>query len=104
LRVLEANHLVTGLKSGRRRCYFATADGLSRDERMALATLSSAAVRRVYHEIRRQPGIRQQELAALLEVSPTSVIFHARRLEAAGVVARGRHGRETAYYPVVDGA
>lgn len=99
LRVLEANGLVKSVKSGRRRCFFATGTGISLEDQMATATLSSEATRRVFAVIERQPGIRQQQLAAVLDITPTSVMFHTRRLEEAGIVRRARSGRALTYFP-----
>lgn len=99
LRVLESHGLVVPEKSGRRRCFFVTHDGLSPRARAESAVLSSPAVNRVYRAIRKRPGVRQKELAAALKISRTSVIFHVRRLQEAGVVTQVRRGREAFYYP-----
>lgn len=99
LRVLQANGVVTSVKNGRRRCFFALEHGMSAAARLQAAALSAPAPRRVFRAIERCPGIAQQELASALGVTPTSVAFHARRLLDAGVVRAERSGRALVYYP-----
>lgn len=100
LRVMQANGVVTSVKQGRRRCFFPVDTGWSAENRVAAAAISARAPRRVFRVIKSRPGIAQQELAAALGVTPTSIAFHARRLQEAGVVRAERTGRVLVYYPV----
>jgi predicted transcriptional regulator len=99
LQTLKSNGLVVDVRNGRKRCFFTTSDGMSPKARTAVAALSSSSANRVFQVIRDRPGISQQQLAEALSVSRTSVIFHVRRLQDAGMVRKKQRGRQAVYLP-----
>lgn len=53
--------------------------------------------------LRRHPGITQRELAVGMDISPASVTISIKRLEAAGLVRREKHGRQMHLYLTREG-
>ena len=101
VRKLESAHLIVSQRYGKYRRYFLNGGAFSRDERSQLAALASPSTARVADLIRSNPGATQRELGGLLGVSPSTILWHVKRLEDVRLVDARREGRCVRYYPPV---
>lgn len=91
LRVLEQHGLVTGVRDGRHRRFFDSTSGRwANGRKTILATLLNPTSARVACLVKNEPGVAQRELAERMELAPSSVNWHVRRLAKVGLVARVR--------------
>ena len=51
----------------------------------------------------RTPGVQAPDVASQLSLHPSTVTYHLRNLEARGLVARERAGRQVSFYPAGKG-
>lgn len=94
----RAGHL-TSCVVGRNRHLF-TSSTARRGPIRALALMRHPAAQKALDAIAARPGLTQQELAERLEMTPAGALWHARRLEEAGLIRRERAGRYVVYHPV----
>ncbi len=59
--------------------------------------------RPMMERIEHEPGISLSELAAAFDVTPSTVLWHARKLAAADLLAMERRGRRRLFYAVAGG-
>ncbi len=85
---------------GRYRHFFPS--GLPREKRTALALLRSTRTRHALDAVVANPGISQRDLAGILGVTPAGALWHAKRLENAGLLRRQRYGRRVGYHAQTD--
>jgi DNA-binding transcriptional ArsR family regulator len=99
LRVLETWGLVALLRDGNKVKAFPSE--WSPAERRRAAALASPGTSQVYQAITETPGAEQRQLAVTVGRSHPTVIWHAERLEKAGLIRVERRGRRTSYFPAV---
>lgn len=99
LRRLEKEGLVSSLKNGRARLYYAPGSREKREEAGALAALRHPMSRALAQGIGAAPGVDQRGLCERLGIQPSLAHWHAARLVEAGIVTRSREGRHVRYYP-----
>lgn len=97
LSVLKRAGLVTSLRHGRYRRWFACG-ALEQERRGQVAALRNATSARVARLILAQPGMSQKQLADALAMTPQAAHWHLVRLSQAGLVERVREGREVRHY------
>lgn len=85
---------------GRYRHFFPR--GIPGEKRTALALLRRARTRHALDAVVANPGISQRDLAGILGVTPAGALWHAKRLENAGLVRRQRYGRRVGYHAETD--
>lgn len=93
----KAGHLKS-CTIGRSRHLF-TAHAARNKPIRAVALLRHPAAQAALEAVVVKPGLSQQELAERLGVTPAGALWHARRLEDAGLVRRERIGRYVVYHP-----
>lgn len=99
LRRLEKEGLVSSVRQGRVRLYFAPGTREHRENADALAALRHPTTRAIATHIGSAPGLDQRALCEAMGLTPSLAHWHATRLEGAGVVQRQREGRHVRYYP-----
>ena len=99
LRRLEKEGLVSSVRQGRVRLYFAPGALERRENADALAALRHPTTRAIAAHIGSAPGLDQRALCEKTGLTPSLAHWHANRLEDAGVVQRQREGRHVRYYP-----
>ena len=99
LRRLEKEGLVSSVRQGRVRLYFAPGALERRENADALAALRHPTTRAIATHIGSAPGLDQRALCERTGLTPSLAHWHATRLEDAGVVQRQREGRHVRYYP-----
>ncbi len=62
-------------------------------------TLPELNKMRIFFELHDTPALHQRALAQRLGLSNSTVAWHLKKLEAAGLVNRGEYGRKLVYYP-----
>ncbi|MGQ0536436.1 MAG: winged helix-turn-helix transcriptional regulator [Methanobacteriota archaeon] len=90
---LERAHLVSSRVGSRQRCFFENGGTYSPKEQVERAMLKNEKARGIVEFLRETPGASQKQVADALGMSQALVSWHVKRLEAAGVVQRGRSGR-----------
>ncbi|MHB8605896.1 MAG: winged helix-turn-helix transcriptional regulator [Thermoplasmatota archaeon] len=93
LEVLTRERLVARVELGRFTRYFVSG-AYSPGEMRTRALLLAGSGQRVFDLVREHPGIRLKELAGLAGLSVPSTHRALARLEAAGIIARERDGRD----------
>jgi predicted transcriptional regulator len=99
LSVLEKNRVLVVQAQGGFKRYFANGQH-HRHEMPRLAALRHEAARLLFEAIQAVPGRSGRELAAALDLSPSTLARASDRLEDAGMVRRVRAGRRVLYFPV----
>ena len=99
LRRLEKEGLLSSVRQGRVRLYFAPGALVRRENADALAALRHPTTRAIATQIGSAPGLDQRALCEKTGLTPSLAHWHATRLEDAGVVQRQREGRHVRYYP-----
>jgi predicted transcriptional regulator len=96
---LEKEGLVSSLRKGRARLYFAPGGLDQRAHADALAALRHPVTLDIAQEVGEKPGLDQQSLCARFGIAPSLAHWHANRLVESGVVTAQRDGRRVRYYP-----
>lgn len=96
---LEREGLVSSMREGRTRLYFAPGALHTRANSEALAALRHDTARAIAVQIGREPGLDQNSLCQRFGLAPSLAHWHADRLVASGVVEKRREGRRVRYYP-----
>lgn len=96
---LEREGLVSSLREGRTRLYFAPGALKQRTNAEALAALRHDTSRAMAVEIGQQPGLDQHTLCEKFGLAPSLAHWHADRLVQSGIVEKRREGRHVRYYP-----
>ncbi|HLE97425.1 MAG TPA: winged helix-turn-helix transcriptional regulator [Candidatus Thermoplasmatota archaeon] len=92
---LEERGLVSSMRRGGMRCYFAAGTTPVAD-RLALAAVKHPTALSIAEFVRAHPHARQKDVAEALGLSAALVSWHVGRLEEAGVLAKARDGKATA--------
>jgi predicted transcriptional regulator len=90
LRKLEQANLVRRHSSPGYVCFFPAGTGWAAMQ--AAPALRSDGGRAVAKALAEQPGATSREIAAKLGLAPSTVAYHLKRLQGAGVVTTGRTG------------
>lgn len=93
---MEREGLLVTREDGRFKGYFPH-DELDRRDRDYLYFLRQEMPRRISLEVANQPGVRFQELAARLPISPSTLSFHLKKLLTAEILQETPLGREKTY-------
>lgn len=96
---LEREGLVSSMREGRTRLYFAPGSLEKRANSEALAALRHDTSRMIAMEIGQKPGLDQNALCQRFGLAPSLAHWHADRLISAGLVEKRREGRHVRYYP-----
>ncbi len=100
LRVLEQHGLVTGVRDGRHRRFFDCTSGRwANGRKTVLATMLNPTTAKVACLVQDEPGVAQRSLAERLELAPSSVNWHVRRLVKVGLLERERTAQGIALQP-----
>lgn len=102
LHKLEDGHLITSERYGKYRRFFLNGSTYSKEEQARLAALSTPSTARVAEYILDNPGANQSEVGDAIGVTPSTVLFHVRRLKDVGLVQEEREGRYVHYYPNIE--
>jgi predicted transcriptional regulator len=97
LNILRSFDLVTTVKKGRCRHYFAKRRRFTDHEKRMFAALEHAPTRRVVEIVRRSPGISQAGLVATTGLSQSTVAWHMGKLEEMEIVHAERRGVKEYY-------
>lgn len=84
--------LVSSRPLGRYTCYF-PGPSPDRSSLVAAPVTRSDGARRILAELTAQPGLSGVDLAARLGVQPSTITYHVKRLQEAGLVSAARDGR-----------
>lgn len=103
LHKLEKAHMVVSRRYGKYRRYFVNGSTFTRDEQARLAALSTPSTARVAEYILENPGTTQAEVGEGIGVTPSTVLWHARRLTDVGLIEARREGRYVRYFPQIEG-
>ncbi len=95
---LEDEHLVTSMREGRHRRFFQNGGTHAPDEREVLATLRNDTTAQVLDTVRSEPGLAQKEIAQRVDMSPSALAWHIKRLHEADLVTKERDGRRVRYF------
>jgi predicted transcriptional regulator len=95
---LRRHGLLALCRWGRLRSWFATEDFPHPFLRNRFVAMQRPTARRILERIRREPGIHASELARQAGIRHTSVLFHLRKLAAAGLILQRRQGRRKALF------
>lgn len=98
LHKMEKAHLVVSRRYGKYRRYFINGSTYSKEEQARLAALSTPSTARVAEYILEHPGATQAQVGEALGVTPSTVLWHARRLKKVGLVEQVREGRYVKYF------
>jgi DNA-binding transcriptional ArsR family regulator len=99
LRVLERNGFVTRLKDGRYVRFFDRQSGAyAGGRKVALSALKNQTTAAIAREILRRPGVAQCDLASRFDIAASTVNWHVKRLQDAGLVEKQRDHHFTRYY------
>ncbi|MFA5860791.1 MAG: winged helix-turn-helix transcriptional regulator [Candidatus Thermoplasmatota archaeon] len=96
---LEKEGLVSSLRRGRTRLYFAPGALDQRENASAIAALRHPVTLDIATEVGAKPGLDQQALCQRFGIAPSLAHWHAARLVDAGIVTAQREGRRVRYYP-----
>lgn len=96
---LEKEGLVSSLRQGRTRLYFAPGGLDQRENASAIAALRHPVTLDIATEVGAKPGLDQQALCQRFGIGPSLAHWHAARLVDAGIVTAQREGRRVRYYP-----
>ncbi|MDX1612496.1 MAG: winged helix-turn-helix transcriptional regulator [Candidatus Thermoplasmatota archaeon] len=99
LHKLENAHMVVSKRYGKYRRYFLNGSTYSQEEKARLAALSTPSTARVAEYILDHPGSTQSEIGDALDVTASTVLWHARRLKDVDLLETKRDGRYVRYYP-----
>jgi predicted transcriptional regulator len=100
LRVLERHGLVIAVRDGRHRRYFEAASGRwANGRKLAMAAMCNPTTAELARMVHAEPGIVQRRLATRLNLAPSSVSWHIRRLERVALVERQRDGHRVRLVP-----
>jgi predicted transcriptional regulator len=99
LRILERVGLVQGERRGGSVHWFSLRAGSLASQRVAIATLRSAATAKVHDFVHAHPGASLTAVAHGLGLKHTTVLFHLRKLLQAGLVESRPYGRRKRYHP-----
>lgn len=99
LRKLEDNHMITSKRYGKYRRFFLNGSTYTKEEQARLAALSTPSTARVAEYILENPGANQSEIGDAIGVTPSTILFHVRRLKDVDLVEEEREGRYVHYYP-----
>jgi DNA-binding transcriptional ArsR family regulator len=95
---LEKRRFVVSKKYGKYRRYFANGEGgTERKDQVAVLRLDRTGD--VAALIRASPGLTQKAVSAALGVSSSTILWHVKRLESAGLITKVRDGKLVRYYP-----
>lgn len=95
LQRLRDASLLSARTIGNQLCHFVNGDAHSPDEQRALAATKAPKVQAIVGFLKLRGPSTQHVIAAELGMSSALVSWHAKRLEALGVVERARRGRES---------
>ncbi|HUR68315.1 MAG TPA: winged helix-turn-helix transcriptional regulator [Candidatus Thermoplasmatota archaeon] len=101
LRQLERHHLVVSRALGRTRNYYEN-HGKYKGMEAQLACLQSERALTLARAIVAQPGITQEQLAAVSGFPQPTTSYYVRKLKQAGLCEEQREGRYVKYVPHVD--
>lgn len=96
---LEREGLVSSMREGRTRMYFAPGALHNRANSEALAALRHDTSRAIAMQIGQEPGLDQNSLCQKFGLAPSLAHWHADRLVSSGIVEKRREGRRVRYYP-----
>lgn len=99
LHKLEKAHMVVTKRYGKYRRCFLNGSTYSKDEKARLAALSTPSTARVAEYVLENPGSTQSEIGEALGVTPSTVLWHAKRLKDVELIQTQRDGRYVKYFP-----
>lgn len=99
LHKLEKAHMIVTKRYGKYRRCFLNGSTYSKDEKARLAALSTPSTARVAEYVLENPGSTQSEIGEALGVTPSTVLWHAKRLMDVELIETERDGRYVKYYP-----
>lgn len=101
LQYLEKNNLISQFKDEEYVRYFVKERELSRSEREIFYFLRRKGCRHILMNLLREPGMSNKELAAAVDLSPSTVSWNLNKLVKAGIIEKDRAGR-TSNFTIVD--
>lgn len=90
---LAADGKVVAHRRGGFVCYFLAGQGTSAGTVAQVTALKAEGAQRLLEEVRRHPGLSGLELASTTGMAPSTVHYHAKRLQDAGLVVSTPRGR-----------
>lgn len=95
LNILEESKLIVSEKCGKNLRYFLPT--FTAEEKKLLGMLRLKSIRRILIYLLTRPSAKHRNIASELDLSPSTISWHLKRLESLGVIKPERNGRETAY-------
>lgn len=96
LQFMEERGLLRSEVQENRRCFFPARE-FRQDQRRVLALLRQRVPRRILLHLLTKPEETFGGLRAALEVSPSTLSYHLKKLETRGILVRGRRERESTF-------
>lgn len=96
--MLERAGYATTVRDGRRTLYFDGKKALSDRQCLSIAVLRNSVTKAIAQHVQIHPGITQDSLARAFDVSASTVIWHTRRLNDAGILHSKREGRYRRFF------
>ena len=96
---LEREGLVSSLRNGRSRLYYAPGALEQRERAPVMAAVRHPVTASIARQVGAHPGLDQHSICARFGLAPSLAHWHAKRLVQAGVVEQRRDGRYVRYYP-----
>jgi len=97
LDVLQRVHLVKATRKGKFLRFFPVIGEQTDEEKKTLSLLRNESVRKIVLLLLSKPHANNRQIAAFLELSPSTVSFHLQKLEESALVEKKKKGRKIFY-------